>query len=30
MRDLYVTTGDGKLLHGRSDVAGLALTPAGT
>jgi len=29
LRDLYVTTGDGKLLRGRSDVAGLALTPAG-
>ena len=28
MRDLYVTTGDGKLLRGRSDVAGLPLTPA--
>src|SRR6185503_9653036 len=28
MRDLYITTGDGKLLRGRSDVAGLALTPA--
>jgi gluconolactonase len=28
MRDLYVTTGDGTLLRGRSDVAGLALTPA--
>jgi sugar lactone lactonase YvrE len=28
MRDLYVTTGDGKLLRCRSEVAGLALTPA--
>jgi sugar lactone lactonase YvrE len=28
MRDLYVTTGDGKLLRGRSDVAGLVLAPA--
>jgi gluconolactonase len=28
MRDVYVTTGDGKLLRGRSDVAGLVLTPA--
>jgi sugar lactone lactonase YvrE len=29
MRDLYVTTGDGVLLRGRSQVAGLPLTPAG-
>ena len=28
MRDVYVTTGDGKLLRGRSDVPGLPLTPA--
>ena len=28
MRDLYVTTGDGKLLRGRAEVAGLPLTPA--
>lgn len=28
MCDLYVTTGDGTLLRGRSDVAGVALTPA--
>ena len=28
MRDLYVTTGDGRLLRGRSGVAGMALTPA--
>lgn len=28
MRDLYVTTGDGKLLRSRAEVAGLALTPA--
>jgi sugar lactone lactonase YvrE len=28
MRDLYVTTGDGKLLRDRSEVAGLALAPA--
>jgi hypothetical protein len=28
MRDVYVTTGDGKLLRGRSDVAGLRLAPA--
>jgi gluconolactonase len=28
MRDVYVTTGDGKLLRGRSDVPGLALCPA--
>ena len=26
-RDLYITTADGKLLRGRSEVAGLALTP---
>jgi xylono-1,5-lactonase len=28
MRDLYITTADGKLLRTRSDVAGLRLTPA--
>jgi D-xylonolactonase len=28
MRDVYVTTGDGTLLRGRSDVAGVRLTPA--
>jgi len=28
MRDLYVTTGDGKLLRGRADVPGLPLRPA--
>ena len=28
MRDLFVTTGDGKLLRGRSEIAGLPLTPA--
>jgi sugar lactone lactonase YvrE len=28
MRDVYVTTGDGTLLRGRSDVPGLPLTPA--
>jgi gluconolactonase len=28
MRDVFVTTGDGKLLRGRSDVAGLPLTRA--
>ncbi len=28
MRDVYVTTGDGKLLRGRADVPGLPLTPA--
>lgn len=28
MRDLYVTTGDGTLLRGRSEVAGLRLAPA--
>ena len=28
MRDLFVTTGDGTLLRGRSEVPGLPLTPA--
>jgi gluconolactonase len=28
MRDLFVTTGDGRLLRGRSPVPGLPLTPA--
>jgi sugar lactone lactonase YvrE len=28
MRDIYITTADGKLLRGRSDTAGLPLTPA--
>ncbi|MGH2980119.1 MAG: SMP-30/gluconolactonase/LRE family protein [Solirubrobacterales bacterium] len=28
IRDLYVTTGDGTLLRGRSDVAGLPVRPA--
>jgi gluconolactonase len=28
MRDVYVTTGDGKLLRARLDVPGLPLTPA--
>jgi xylono-1,5-lactonase len=28
MRDVFITTGDGKLLRGRSDVSGLPLTPA--
>jgi sugar lactone lactonase YvrE len=28
LRDMYITTGDGKLLRGRSDVPGLALGPA--
>lgn len=30
MRDVFVTTGDGTLLRGRSNVAGLPLTPAAT
>jgi gluconolactonase len=28
LRDVYVTTGDGKLLRGRSEVAGLPLPSA--
>jgi gluconolactonase len=28
MRDVYITTGDGTLLRGRSEVPGLPLTPA--
>jgi gluconolactonase len=28
MRDLFITTGDGKLLRSRSDVPGSPLTPA--
>lgn len=28
MRDVFITTGDGKLLRGRSDVSGSPLTPA--
>jgi sugar lactone lactonase YvrE len=28
MRDLYITTGDGKLRRGRSDIPGLPLTRA--
>ena len=27
MRDVFITTGDGKLLRGRSDIRGLVLTP---
>jgi xylono-1,5-lactonase len=28
MRDVYITTGDGKLIRGRSDAPGVPLTPA--
>jgi gluconolactonase len=28
MRDVFVTTGDGKLLRGRADVPGLPVRPA--